>query len=248
MKTNKTALVKMMLLLLVAAFTLTSCEKDNNDQDLGQEATISVDSPLVNQVKNLVSTTSVASSAVCVDFVYPFTVSSFDASGQAISTVTVNNDQELDTFFGTVNATDSIAFGYPLSLSTTAGLVTVNSDTELFTELEIAFTACFGMSGGNSGGGSNVPAGGDFTFSVCDTNNDGVEDIDLDDIFAWNLSSTETVAYYDTEADALAQVNPVSSMDSLTLGAQESTYVRFDDSATGNTTLVNALYDLVACP
>ncbi|MGJ8685114.1 MAG: hypothetical protein ACSHWW_10850 [Nonlabens sp.] len=248
MKTNKTTLVKMMLLLLVAAFTVTSCEKDGSSQDTSAEESLSVDSPLVNQVKNLVSTSSVVSSAVCVDFVYPFSVSSYDSTNQVIATVTVNNDQELDAFFSTLSNTDYIAFGYPLTLSTTAGLVVVNDDVELATELEIAFTACFGTGGGSGGGSGGGPVGGDFVFSVCDVNNDGVEDIDLDDIFAWNLSSTETVVYYDTEADALAQVNPVTSMYTLTLGTQKSTYVRFDDSATGNMTLVNALYDLVPCP
>ena len=65
--------------------------------------------------------------------VYPISLTLADGS-----TTTVNNDDELDDIFETVNDEDDIAFNYPIDLVLEAdgSTVTVNNDDEVEAILE----------------------------------------------------------------------------------------------------------------
>lgn len=257
MKTKISNISKLMLLLLVIAFTLTSCEDDGVVEDTTLDQAITADSPLATQMKNMVSPNSAANSIICVDFVYPITVNTYDINNQVTSTTTVNNDTELDAFFVTLSNSQFIGFVFPISLDTVNGIVTVADETDLFNELQIAYDACYtngsGGSGGGSGGG-NSPGSGTAGLLFCDTNNDQVETINLDDIFGWSLGVNDTVAYYATDADAQAETNALSSIINMNLGTVYNIYVRTDEFSPNipapglTTTILPISYELVPCP
>jgi len=79
----------------------------------------------------------------CIDFVYPFTVFTFDIDEQITGRFTVNSDRELRNFFDELEIGTLVGFDFPLTLVNADGSeVVVNSNAELARTLEAAKNAC----------------------------------------------------------------------------------------------------------
>jgi len=79
----------------------------------------------------------------CIDFIYPFTLYSFDPNLVRTATVMVTDDSELRRFFSGLGETDLISVGFPLTLKLLDGsTVSVNSNAELKAAIEGAINSC----------------------------------------------------------------------------------------------------------
>lgn len=79
----------------------------------------------------------------CIDIVYPISLNTYDENSTLVNTNTIQNDQELYTFFSLVQPNNIIEFDYPFSLTNTNGeTFSVNSNEELETVLENAVANC----------------------------------------------------------------------------------------------------------
>jgi hypothetical protein len=79
----------------------------------------------------------------CIDFVYPMTVFTFDASLEQTGSIVVESDRDLRLFFKGLDDTDFLSFNFPISLKLYDGTtVVVNSNQELARTIEGAREAC----------------------------------------------------------------------------------------------------------
>ncbi len=79
----------------------------------------------------------------CIDFVYPMTVFTFDASLEQSGSIVVESDRDLRLFFKGLDDTDFLSFDFPISLKLYDGTtVAVNSNQELARTIEGARDAC----------------------------------------------------------------------------------------------------------
>ena len=79
----------------------------------------------------------------CVDFVYPLTYSVFDTNDNIISTVTINNDEDMYNFIHDIDENDIIALNFPVTLIFSDGTeTTANSVQELGDILNSAVDFC----------------------------------------------------------------------------------------------------------
>lgn len=79
----------------------------------------------------------------CVDFVYPLTYTVFDTDDNIISTVTINNDEDMYHFIQEIDENDIISLNFPVTLEFSDGeQVTANSVQELEDILESAVDFC----------------------------------------------------------------------------------------------------------
>jgi hypothetical protein len=253
MKINEIIVSKFLLLLLMASVTLTSCENEGVEEDTQTEESISVDSELVIQMKSMVSPNSAVSNLICVDFVYPMTISTYDVNNQVISSTTVNSDLELNALFITLNNNQFVAIAYPVTIATTAfGNLTLSNDADLLSELRAAIGHCIENGSSVNGGGNNLPGGSGLLRFCADVNQ--MVTINLDDVFAFNLGPNDTVAYYSSEADAQLQINALSSTATLVLGGVYDVYVRTDEFSANlpapgmTTTILLVAYGAIYCP
>lgn len=79
----------------------------------------------------------------CIDFMYPMTVFTFDASLEQTGSVVVESDRDLRLFFKGLDDNDFLSFDFPISLKLYDGsIVEVNSNQELARTIEGVREAC----------------------------------------------------------------------------------------------------------
>ena len=79
----------------------------------------------------------------CIDFVYPISISIYDANFQVIETVTIHSDAEMYEFISTLDGGVLASINYPINMTLPNGdIVEINNNTELEAALELAQTAC----------------------------------------------------------------------------------------------------------
>lgn len=141
----------------------------------------------------------------CVDFQYPISFSVFNSDFQDADVVTINNDEALYEFLVSIGNDSAIfaSLNYPVVLVYDNGNtieVTSNSELEVGinnANLNCSFIApdiCFDV----------------IELSICDDNNDEIQEFDLTEAVQ-NCSDLDLydVTYYETQADAINQVNPI---------------------------------------
>lgn len=161
----------------------------------------------------------------CVDFQYPISFSVFNSEFQEADVVTITNDEALYEFLVSIGDDSNVfaSLNYPVVLIYDNGnTIQVNSNTELETAINNANINC-----------SFTPPNICFDIteiSICDDNNDGIIEFDLrqalqncDDLDSYN------VVYYETETDAINQVNPIVSPEAYTNnGNPQTIYFRVE--------------------
>lgn len=141
----------------------------------------------------------------CVDFQYPIYFSVFNSDFQDADVVTINDDEALYDFLVSIGNDSAIfaSLNYPVVLVYDNGnTINVTSNSELEIAINNASANCSFI----------AP---DICFditelSVCDDNNDETEEFDLTEAVQ-NCSDLDlyNVTYYETEVDAINQVNPI---------------------------------------
>ena len=80
---------------------------------------------------------------LCIDFVYPIVVYSFDIDIQQTGNITVENDMQLRRYFTERGDDDLLSFDFPISLKLYDGTqVSVNNNAELANAIETAKSEC----------------------------------------------------------------------------------------------------------
>lgn len=81
----------------------------------------------------------------CLNINYPITISYYNASSQAPSNITINNDSDLYNFFEDFDDDDYATINYPISVTVANGnQVVINSNSELEDAIENADSSCDG--------------------------------------------------------------------------------------------------------
>ena len=79
----------------------------------------------------------------CIDFQYPITASIFNTNNELISTVTLNNDQDLYNFIDDIDVNDIISINFPITVVLSDGTqISISSLAELETTIENAENDC----------------------------------------------------------------------------------------------------------
>ncbi|MFC4633561.1 LamG domain-containing protein [Dokdonia ponticola] len=141
----------------------------------------------------------------CVDFQYPISFSVFNSDFQNADVVTINHDEAMYEFMVSIGNDAAIfaSLNYPVILIYDNGnTIEINSNTALEAAINNADQNC-----------SFIPP--DICFdvtdlSLCDDTNDGFIAFDLTQAVQ-NCSDLElySVSYYETEADAINQINSI---------------------------------------
>lgn len=143
----------------------------------------------------------------CVDFQYPISFSIFNSDFQNADVVTINHDEAMYEFMVSIGDDAAIiaSLNYPVVLIYENGnTIEINSNTALEAALNVADQNC-----------SFIPPDVCFEvtdLSICDDTNDGFVIFDLTQAVQ-DCSDLElyTIAYYETEVDAINQVNTISN-------------------------------------
>ena len=79
----------------------------------------------------------------CVDFQYPISASIFNTNNEMISSITLNSDEELYNYIGSIDINDIVSVEFPISLVISDGTIfTVNSLSELVNAIQIYMDDC----------------------------------------------------------------------------------------------------------
>jgi len=79
----------------------------------------------------------------CIDFKYPVTFSIYDSDNQLTSTLTINNDEELYSFFKSMKSGDLVGIKYPIELVLSGGsTISVTGNDALKDAIENAIYSC----------------------------------------------------------------------------------------------------------
>lgn len=79
----------------------------------------------------------------CIDFQYPFTISTYDSNFQVIETIEINSDEELYLFIEELTDGISASINYPINMVlANEEVIQVNSNTELEMVIEAADDTC----------------------------------------------------------------------------------------------------------
>jgi len=79
----------------------------------------------------------------CIDFVYPFTISVFDAENQLSDVITIENDEQLHHFFKEFNEDELASVNFPITVILSSGEEYVaNSNDELEKLIDAAIDDC----------------------------------------------------------------------------------------------------------
>jgi hypothetical protein len=122
----------------------------------------------------------------CIDFVYPLSISIYDAANQVSDVITINNDEELFHLFESLDENELVSFNYPITLVLSDSTeVVVNNNDELEELLENVANAC--------------DEDDDDDFSD--------DDVDDSNLVAVLLDGHWVVTYFFGDADATAEFN-----------------------------------------
>ncbi len=167
------------------------------------QVSVANEQELLQYVINCFGETSIP----CVDFQYPISFSVFNSDFQNADVVTINHDEAMYEFMVSIGNDAAIiaSLNYPVVLIYENGnTIEINNNAALEAAINSADQNC-----------SFIPP--DICFditelSICDDTNDGFVEFDLTQAVQ-DCSDLQlyTVSYYETEADATSQVNPISN-------------------------------------
>ncbi|OUS03468.1 hypothetical protein A9Q86_00720 [Flavobacteriales bacterium 33_180_T64] len=130
------------LLLLIFA---TSCAYDLDDNldidpNVRIQDIISADSDLFNNLKEISNTDEQPNnSIVCIDFIYPLTLFTFDENNTYVSTTTIVNDQQFSSFLEAIDISHAISMSFPITSTLESGEYFIINNKE---ELKEAIDSC----------------------------------------------------------------------------------------------------------
>ena len=137
-------------LLFLPFILFLSCQESIEEISLDAETAINQDSKLVSLMKLAVKSNDDDDNDSddddqCVEFKYPIAFYAYYTGSRSISTIVINNDEALITFFDEMTSTDQLNIDFPLELIGTDDEVTMMySLAELEGTLQIAVDACRG--------------------------------------------------------------------------------------------------------
>lgn len=190
---------------------ISSSDEDNDTIEITFPITITLsdhtevlvanEEELLQYVINCLSEEVIA----CVDFQYPISFSVFNSEFQDADVITINNDEALYEFLVNIGDDSAVfaSLNYPVVLIYDNGnTIEVTSNSELEVAINNANLNCSYL----------AP---DICFdvtelSICDDNNDEIQVFDLTEAVQ-NCSDLDlyNVTYYESEADAINQTNPI---------------------------------------
>lgn len=123
--------MKKILIVLILAILITSCDNEPISEANINTDTIEVDSSLYLLMERIAD--EPAENAInCIDFNYPFALFIFDEQMQYLDVISITSDHQFSVFLGSLNENYSISLSYPISGTLNNGdLIEINSNEEL---------------------------------------------------------------------------------------------------------------------
>ena len=139
MKNNIKKII-VLTLSLVSIFFTSCTDIDDLATKIKLEDVIQKDSKLFEQIESIANNVdNPLEGVVCLDFIYPMTLFTYDQNLNIIATTPIIGDDNFSDFLGQLTATQTISISYPIRTTLADGTVfTVNNNTEL----KLAIDSC----------------------------------------------------------------------------------------------------------
>ncbi len=122
---------------------------------------------------------------VCLDFIYPISISIYDGTNQVLDVVIIHNDEELHNLFESLKDEGFVSFDFPLTLLVDSTEIVVNDNSELEDLIEDVADSC----------------------DEDDDNDFNDDDIDDSELIAVLLNGEWAITFFFDDEDETAQFN-----------------------------------------
>ena len=129
-------------ILFISIITFTSCENEDFDDNIRVENPanlIAQNTDLYGFIDGIVNDDPFLEEAICIDFVYPFTVSIYDELGTQISSFVVGGDNSFSAALARIEEGQLLGMSFPISATLEDGSTFEVNDKE---ELKASLDAC----------------------------------------------------------------------------------------------------------
>lgn len=104
----------------------------------------------------------------CIDFNYPITINIYNINNQVASSITIESNGQLYNFINNLTSGEIVGIVFPLTLTKSGGMsVTVNSNSQLETQIDNVIDDCGGGSGPSPLLLADVLTNGSWHVSYC---------------------------------------------------------------------------------
>ena len=131
--------INFLFAIIFLSLVNVSCENEPANYKVDPDRYKPINNEILDGIKKVTDHGKVNNEAVCVEFVYPFTLITFDDNYELLGSQEITGSDQLISFLENIQAGINISFSYPLSAILPDGDIFLISNNE---ELIIALNEC----------------------------------------------------------------------------------------------------------